>query len=170
VLVVDDEADTCEVLQFILEGRGALVKTACSAAAALEAVAEEEFVVLISDIGMADEDSYPLIAKVRALGQERGGKVPAAAALTAYAGEEAHIRALQSGFQIHVPKPISQSELLAVVANLAGRMGFCKSSGPTAVFIRMRPEPDNQSLCPSGTDLESATGLRSHASEPRYNV
>ena len=123
VLVVDDEADTCELLQFILEGCGARVKTASSAAAALEAVAEEVFDVLISDIGMPDEDGYSLIAKVRALGKERGGKVPAAAALTAYAGEEARIRALQSGFQIHVPKPISQSELLAVVANLAGRAG-----------------------------------------------
>ncbi len=123
VLVVDDEADTCELLQVILEGCGAQVKTASSAAAALEAVAEEVFDVLISDIGMPDEDGYSLIAKVRALGKERGGKVPAAAALTAYVGEEDRIRVLQSGFQIHVPKPISPSELIAVVANLAGRTG-----------------------------------------------
>ena len=121
VLVVDDEADTCELLQVILEGCGAQVKTASSAAAALEAVAEEVFDVLISDIGMPDEDGYSLIAKVRALGKERGGKVPAAAALTAYAGEKDRIRVLRSGFQIHVPKPISPSELVAVVANLAGR-------------------------------------------------
>ncbi len=123
VLVVDDEADTCELLQVILEGCGAQVKTASSAAAALEAVAEEVFDVLISDIGMPDEDGYSLIAKVRALGKERGGKVPAAAALTAYVGEKDRIRVLQSGFQIHVPKPISPSELVAVVANLAGRTG-----------------------------------------------
>jgi PAS domain S-box-containing protein len=123
VLVVDDEAETCELLQFILEGCGAQVKTASSAAAALAAVAEEVFDVLISDIGMPDEDGYSLIAKVRALGKERGGKVPAAAALTAYAGEEDRIRVLRSGFQIHVPKPISPSELIAVVANLAGRTG-----------------------------------------------
>jgi PAS domain S-box-containing protein len=123
VLVVDDEADTCELLQVILEGCGAQVKTASSAAAALEAVAEESFDVLISDIGMPDEDGYSLIAKVRALGKEHGGKIPAAAALTAYVGEEDRIRVLQSGFQIHVPKPISPSELLAVVANLAGRTG-----------------------------------------------
>jgi signal transduction histidine kinase len=123
VLVVDDEADTRELLQAILAACGAQVKTASSAAAALEAVAEEVFDVLISDIGMPDEDGYSLIAKVRALGKERGGKVPAAAALTAYAGEEDRIRVLQSGFQIHVPKPISPSELVAVVANLAGRTG-----------------------------------------------
>jgi PAS domain S-box-containing protein len=123
VLVVDDEADTCELIQVILEGCGAQVKTASSAAAALEAVAEEVFDVLISDIGMPDEDGYSLIAKVRALGKEHGGKVPAAAALTAYAGEEDRIRVLKSGFQMHVPKPISPSELVAVVANLAGRAG-----------------------------------------------
>ncbi|MCA1601412.1 MAG: hybrid sensor histidine kinase/response regulator [Acidobacteria bacterium] len=123
VLVVDDDADTCELMQVILEGCGAQVKTARSAAAALEAVAEEVFDVLISDIGMPDEDGYSLIAKVRALGKERGAKVPAAAALTAYVGEEDRIRVLQSGFQIHVPKPISPSELVAVVANLARRTG-----------------------------------------------
>ncbi|MDQ3255734.1 MAG: ATP-binding protein [Acidobacteriota bacterium] len=121
VLVVDDDADTCELLQVILEGCGAQVKTASSAAAALEAVAEEVFDVLISDIGMPDEDGYSLIAKVRALSKERGGKVPAAAALTAFVGEKDRIRVLQSGFQIHVPKPISPSELVTVVANLAGR-------------------------------------------------
>ena len=122
VLVVDDEADTRELLQFILEGCGTQVKTAGSAAAALEAIAEEVFDVLISDIGMPEEDGYALIAKVRALDKERGGRLPAAA-LTAYAGEEDRIRVLQSGFQIHVPKPISPSELVAVVANLAGRTG-----------------------------------------------
>ncbi|HYN24414.1 MAG TPA: ATP-binding protein [Pyrinomonadaceae bacterium] len=122
VLVVDDEADTCELLQVILEGCGAQVKTASSAAATLEAIAEEAFDVLISDIGMPEEDGYSLIAKVRALSKERGGKVPAAA-LTAYAGEEDRIRVLRSGFQTHVPKPISPSELVAVVANLAGRTG-----------------------------------------------
>ena len=122
VLVVDDEADTCELLQVILEGCGAQVKTASSAATALEAIAEEAFDVLVSDIGMPDEDGYSLIAKVRALSKERGGKVPAAA-LSAYVGEEDRIRVLRSGFQIHVPKPISPSELVAVVANLAGRTG-----------------------------------------------
>ena len=121
VLVVDDEADTCELLKFILEGCGAQVKTASSAAAALEAVVEEEYDILISDLRMPGEDGYSLIAKVRALGKERGGKVPAAAALTAYVGEEDRIRVLQSGFQMHVPKPVSPSELVAVVANLAGR-------------------------------------------------
>jgi PAS domain S-box-containing protein len=122
VLIVDDEADTCEVLQAVLEGCGARVRTVTSAASALEAMAEEAFDVLISDIGMPEEDGYSLIAKVRALDRERGGRIPAAA-LTAYAGEEDRIRTLRSGFQIHVPKPVSPNELVAVVANLADRTG-----------------------------------------------
>jgi CheY-like chemotaxis protein len=122
VLVVDDEEDTCEVLQAILEGCGARVMTVTSAASALEALAEEAFDVLISDIEMPEEDGYSLIAKVRALDKERGGRIPAVA-LTAYAGEEDRIRTLRSGFQIHVPKPVSPNELVAVVANLADRTG-----------------------------------------------
>lgn len=122
VLVVDDEADTREMLQVVLESCGAQVSTANSAATALAAIREEKFDVLISDIGMPEEDGYSLIAKVRALHKEQGGSVPAAA-LTAYAREEDRIRTLRSGFQIHVPKPISLNELVAVVANLAGRLG-----------------------------------------------
>jgi len=122
VLVVDDDVDARELLQVILENCGARVRTASSAAAALEAIRADVFDVLISDIGMPEEDGYSLIAKVRALGKERGGSLPAAA-LTAYAGEEDRIRVLRSGFQIHVPKPVSPSELVAVVANLAARIG-----------------------------------------------
>ncbi len=120
LLVVDDSVDTCELLKIVLEGCGAQVKTASSVAAALEAMTEGQFDVLISDLGMPDEDGYSLIAKVRALSPERGGKTPAAA-LTAYASEEDRIRVLRSGFQIHLPKPIGPNELVAVVASLAGR-------------------------------------------------
>ncbi len=120
VLIVDDEVDACELLRIVLEGCGAQVKTTFSATAALAALKQEAFDVLISDIGMPDEDGYSLIAKVRALGKERGGEIPAAA-LTAYAAEEDRIRVLRSGFQIHVPKPISPTELVAIVASLSGR-------------------------------------------------
>ncbi len=122
VLVVDDEAETLEMLQFILESCGAHVSTANSAAAGWEAIRAIAFDVLISDIGMPEEDGYTLIAKVRALDKQRGGRIPAAA-LTAYAGEEDRIRTLRSGFQIHVPKPVSPRELVVVVANLADRIG-----------------------------------------------
>jgi CheY-like chemotaxis protein len=119
-LVVDDEADTRELLQFILERCGVGVTTANSAAAALLAIKAETFDVLISDLGMPEEDGFSLINKVRALDKEQGGLIPAAA-LTAYAREEDQKKALDSGFQIYVPKPIDPSELVAVVANLSER-------------------------------------------------
>ena len=77
--------------------------------------------VLLSDLGMPWEDGYVLIAKVRALPRERGGRIPAAA-LTAYVRAEDRVRVLGSGFQLHVPKPLEPNELVAVVANLAGRL------------------------------------------------
>ena len=121
VLVVDDEADTRDMLRTVLETCGARVTVAGSVAAALEEVKENVFDVLVSDIGMPEEDGYSLIAKVRANANERGEKVPAAAALTAYVGENDRVRALEAGFQMHVPKPISPSGLIAVVTELASK-------------------------------------------------
>ena len=122
VLVLDDEADTRELLATALEQHGAKVTSAGSAADALEALDQGSFQVLISDIGMPGEDGYSLIRKVRARGAERGGSLPAVA-LTAYARTEDRVRALSSGFQMHLSKPIDPAELVATIASLAGRQG-----------------------------------------------
>ncbi len=79
--------------------------------------------ILLSDIGMPEEDGYALIGKVRALEDKQGGGRIPAIALTAYARVEDRVRALNAGFQVHVPKPIEPVELVAVVASLAGRTG-----------------------------------------------
>ena len=94
---------------------------AASAGEALKALERETPHVLVSDIGMPGEDGYELIRRVRLLPPERGGNIPAAA-LTAYAREDDRIRALLTGFQIHIPKPVNPAELAAVVATLAGRV------------------------------------------------
>jgi CheY-like chemotaxis protein len=120
VLVVDDEPDTRELLAAVLTNCGAQVSQASSAAEGLDLLGRGRFDVLVSDIGMPEEDGYSFIRKVRALSPEGGGRTPAAA-LTAYAREEDRIRALRAGYQIHVPKPVSPAELATVVANLAGR-------------------------------------------------
>ncbi len=70
---------------------------------------------------MPDEDGYALIKQVRALSEKDGGNTPSAA-LTAYARVEDRMKVLRSGFQIHIPKPVEPAELVAVVANLAGRI------------------------------------------------
>ena len=120
VLVVDDEADTRELIREVLKECGSEVILSCSAAEALEALEAHKPDILISDLGMPDEDGYSLISKIRALPSDRGGHIPAAA-LTAYARAEDRMRVLRSGFQFHLPKPVDSAELVTVVASLAGR-------------------------------------------------
>ncbi len=127
VLVVDDEADTREMLRTLLEGCGARVTLADSAAEGLRVLGVERPHVLLSDIGMPGEDGYAFIQKVRALAAGAGG-LPAIA-LTAYARTEDRTRALLAGFQNHVPKPVEPLELLAVVAS-AGRHHRGKTTEP----------------------------------------
>ncbi len=120
VLVVDDEADTRELIGAVLKERGSEVIITRSAAEALAALEQHKPDILISDLGMPDEDGYSLIEKIRALPSERGGDIPAAA-LTAYARAEDRMRVLRSGFQFQLPKPVDSAELVTVVASLAGR-------------------------------------------------
>jgi CheY-like chemotaxis protein/anti-sigma regulatory factor (Ser/Thr protein kinase) len=122
VLVVDDEPDAQVLLAAVLEGHGAAVKAVGSAAEALREIEHNLPDVLVSDIGMPNEDGYSLIRKVRVL-LRKSPKVLPAAALTAYARMEDRSRALMAGFQSHIAKPIDPDELLVVVATLAGRTG-----------------------------------------------
>jgi CheY-like chemotaxis protein len=122
VLVAEDEEDSRALFKELLEKCGARVTAVGTAAEALEVLARARPDVLVCDIGLPGEDGYSLIKKVRALTDERGGRTPAAA-LTAYARAEDRMRALRSGYQIHVTKPVEPAELVTVVANLAGRTG-----------------------------------------------
>ena len=121
VLVVDDEEDTRLFVTAVLEQCGARVTATASAAEALVSLQDLRPDVLVSDLGMPEEDGYSLIRKVRALSADEGGRTPAAA-LTAYARVEDRLKVLRSGFQIHLPKPIEPAELVTVVANLTGRI------------------------------------------------
>ncbi|HXG86554.1 MAG TPA: ATP-binding protein [Pyrinomonadaceae bacterium] len=118
VLVVDDEADNLELIKTFLERCGARVAAAKSMPEALARLEQSAPDVLISDIGMPEADGYELIRAVRRLPPERGGGVPAVA-LTAYARLEDKTRALESGFQKHLSKPMEFAELVATVADIA---------------------------------------------------
>jgi CheY-like chemotaxis protein len=122
VLVVDDEQDARNLVRRLLEDCEAVVTTAASAAEAVELIEASPPDVLVSDIGMPNEDGYSLIQQVRALGTERGGDVPAVA-LTAYARSEDRMRSVLAGFQMHIAKPVEPAELITMVASLAGRTG-----------------------------------------------
>ncbi len=120
VLVVDDSVDTLELIAFILEQSKAQVMRAASAHEAFEAIAQSKPDILISDISMPDEDGYSLIARLRTLEAKQGSQIPAVA-LTAFARDEDCTRALAAGFQMHLSKPVEPAELVALVADLAGR-------------------------------------------------
>jgi CheY-like chemotaxis protein/anti-sigma regulatory factor (Ser/Thr protein kinase) len=116
LLLVDDEADALEMTQRVLEDYGAEVVTARSAEAGLAMLQAQRFDALISDIGMPRKDGYDFILDVR----RSGHRVPAAA-LTAFARSEDRTRALLSGYQAHVTKPVEPAELLATIVSLTGR-------------------------------------------------
>jgi PAS domain S-box-containing protein len=120
VLVVDDELDAREMLKVMLVHRGVDVRTAATAGEALMILDEWRPDVLVSDIGMPNEDGYSLIGSVRSRELERGGQIPAVA-LTGYAGSDDRRRLLSAGYQICLAKPIDFGELAVVLTNLADR-------------------------------------------------
>ena len=121
VLVVDDEADARELLTAILHRAGANVVAVGSAVEALDSLHQRRADILVSDIGMPDEDGYALIHKVRGLDPERGA-VPAIA-LTANARAEDRSHALEAGFQMHLAKPIDPGEFTRTVAQAIAMKG-----------------------------------------------
>jgi signal transduction histidine kinase/CheY-like chemotaxis protein len=117
VLVVDDDPNTRELLSEALGTTGARVKAADSARDALEQLHSDGIDVIVSDIAMPGEDGFWLMQHIRALPGELG-RTPAIA-LTALARSEDRARALEVGFQMHLPKPVQLGELQARVATLA---------------------------------------------------
>ncbi|HEV2836355.1 MAG TPA: CHASE domain-containing protein [Pyrinomonadaceae bacterium] len=120
VLLVDDDSDTLKLMATALARRQANVTAVSSAGEAIQAIRERRPDVLVSDIAMPDEDGYGLIEKVRSLESGETQSIPAVA-ITAYAKEEDRDRALSSGFQIYLAKPIELTELVSVVARAARR-------------------------------------------------
>jgi signal transduction histidine kinase/DNA-binding response OmpR family regulator len=120
ILVVDDEADSRELVTAILTRCGSEVKCSVSVAEAIKDFTDWNPDVLISDIGMPEEDGYALIKKLRKLRSKRAKNITAIA-LTAYATDEDRVMALSAGFQLHVPKPIEPQMLVSSIANAVGR-------------------------------------------------
>jgi PAS domain S-box-containing protein len=121
VIVVDDEPDAREIASAILSEVGAEVATAASVPQALDLIDRWMPDVLISDIGIPNEDGYDLIRRVRARPADKRGQIPAIA-LTAFARTQDRLRVLSAGYQMHVPKPIEPIELVTVVASLTKRL------------------------------------------------
>lgn len=120
ILVVDDEADTRDFYITVLEELGADITAVTSVQEALEVIKHRELDILVSDIGMPDEDGYSLIRKLRAWEAPIGKQIPAIA-LTAYARDEDRKKALNAGFQRHLSKPVEPDDLLKAIFSLANK-------------------------------------------------
>jgi PAS domain S-box-containing protein len=120
VLIVEDNRDSLDMLRVVVSSSGAEVKTAISSEEALHVIDEWIPDVLISDIGLPDEDGYTLIGKIRRLLPEPERHIPAIA-LTGYAGVQEVRRARASGFQMYLTKPAEPAKLVKAVARLASR-------------------------------------------------
>jgi PAS domain S-box-containing protein len=120
VLVVDDELDARALVKRLLEMAGATVSMAASGSEAMERILARRPDVLVCDIGMPEEDGYSLIRRLRVLEESQESALPAVA-LSAYARSEDRTKAIRSGFQNHLAKPVEPAELVAVIRSLAGR-------------------------------------------------
>jgi PAS domain S-box-containing protein len=117
VLAIDDEEDALALLRVVLEAAGAIVTTLGSAAAALDQIAAINPDVVVVDLGMPSMDGFEFIARLRASADGRVRDLPAAA-LTAFARSEDRTKALRSGFEMHLAKPVDPGELVASVETL----------------------------------------------------
>ena len=118
ILVVEDESNAREVMQKLLQQRGAKVRAVESAAEAREAIEMRRPRLIISDIGLPGEDGYAFMREVRARDPKRQ---IAALAVTAFARPEDRQQALAAGFDEHLPKPVDPDKLLELAAKLAAR-------------------------------------------------
>jgi CheY-like chemotaxis protein len=121
VLVVDDEPDAREIVRRLLAGHGAEPECASSAREALAAFRKMRPDVIISDIGMPEQDGYDLIRSIREMEKQLGGTTPAVA-LTAFARSADRTRAMLAGYQMHLAKPVEPAELIATVASVSRMM------------------------------------------------
>jgi two-component system CheB/CheR fusion protein len=123
ILAVDDQADSRDLIQWMLEDFGAEVVVVTSAREAIAALTESpgRYDLLLADIGMPEEDGYSLIRQVRELEAEAERQIPAAA-ISAYVTEQERQRAIDAGFQMHLAKPIQLTQLVLMIANLSGRI------------------------------------------------
>jgi signal transduction histidine kinase/ActR/RegA family two-component response regulator len=118
VLLVEDNADTREALQIVLENHGSRVRSVASVRQALEAYDAHPPDLVISDVGMPGENGYVLIRAIR--DHERGrSHRTLAIAITGFASREDHETALRAGFDEHVAKPVEANDLLDRVRVLA---------------------------------------------------
>jgi len=122
ILIVEDDDDARELMQAVLEQRGARVSAAESVSRAFELLQAASPDIIVSDIAMPDEDGFSLARRLRQLPEDGGGRTPIVA-VSAYAGASDRLRALAAGFDQYLHKPVDFDELSATINALLDRNG-----------------------------------------------
>ena len=123
LLVVDDHHDTCIGMKMMLERRGYRVTVAHTADEAVDKASEEDFDLLISDIGLPDRSGYELMQELRATKSMRG------IALSGFGMENDVTRARAAGFSEHLTKPINFERLEEAIHGLLELEPSARSNG-----------------------------------------
>ncbi|MEO8573063.1 MAG: PAS domain S-box protein [Pyrinomonadaceae bacterium] len=122
ILLVDDDTENLLPLKIFLESEKADVTPAANATEALRHLAERDFHLMITDIGMPEIDGYELVSRLRSDSGARNAALKAIA-LTAYTSVDDRERALDSGFQAHLAKPVNFEELLTTIERISRNVG-----------------------------------------------
>lgn len=120
ILAVEDQDDSRDLLDFLLQREGASVETARNVPEARTKLGQQPFDVLVADLGLPDEDGYSLIRSIRENFPSPAREIRAVA-LTAYAGDYYRTKALAAGYNAYIAKPIEPAMLTAVLRELLGR-------------------------------------------------
>lgn len=119
VLIVEDDEDARDLMEAVLEQRGARVASADSVARAFELLEQVRPDVVVSDIAMPEEDGFALARRLRARSAHEGGRVPMIA-VSAFVGKNDRVRALDAGFDRYLHKPVDFEELTTAITTLVG--------------------------------------------------
>lgn len=117
ILIVEDDADSREMLDMLLRTLSIETATAATAIEALACLSTFKPDVLISDLGLPEVDGYDLIKQIRSLSPAEGGAIPAVA-LTGFASVEEKKRVKSAGFDWHLSKPVDYTQLIEAIGQL----------------------------------------------------
>jgi len=127
ILVIEDDSDSRELLSVLLENAGAVPVAAETVAEALRLLGDLQIDVVLSDIGMPDQDGFDLIRQLRQFPNARVRRAPAIA-VTAFARSEDLARIMAAGFDAHIGKPVEPVDLLRIIGEVHARR---RASGAT---------------------------------------
>jgi CheY-like chemotaxis protein len=119
ILILDDEPAVLEALALILRGEGCHVVKCRTVTRALAVLRRGRWDAIVSDIAMPGADGYSFMRRLRDLAP--AGRHLPAIALTAYARPQDEVRAIEAGFDVHLPKPVEADDLVDTIANIVER-------------------------------------------------